>query len=341
MRSRLLLLILTVLLATPLVASDRGAAYFQGGEVYFQTTRTSSIGANSVTGSDVWVYRDGWSYAGAGGGGFLLIFKFVPFAEEAHYLVPAPTRILFHHHRTVSVWDGVLRYSNEPGKGYDDIFTDDTELSEIAPSRAGRYLVAERWHDSARGAKLIEFDLHGAVAEYRLPQVVVNDRALGAVHIELLADQCTVLYTLGNDEPNGNHVRRFNICTNEAQSDFALLVAGQYAGAIRQLPNGDVLVANGNVILRLTSTGSLIRSYELSGVTHLALSSDGRTFWAGAVHLDKAELREFDLDGNSRSIPLGNPGMASFTVPLEVSALVVVGEWRAGVDRRVRVVRRR
>jgi hypothetical protein len=334
MRFRVLtLLVLATFLTAPMAAFDRGEVYFE--------TRTHFVDfGNDVTSWDLWVYQSVWSYA-ALGGGVPLIYKYVPFAGTGHFLVPAPNRILFTTDRTVSVWDGVARYYNEPGKGYDDIFTDETELSEIAPGRAGHYLVAERWNERGRGAKLIEFDLHGRVAEYRFPDVIVNDRALGAMHIELLADQCTVLYTLGNDDPAGSRVRRLNICTNEARTDLASLVAGQYAGAIRQLPEGDVLVANGNAILRFTSSGSLIHSYQFPGVTPLALSTDGRTFWAGAVDLDKADLRQFDLDGSSRSIRLSNPAMTSLSVPLNASGLVVVGEWRAGMDRRVRAVRRR
>ena len=335
MRFRLLvLLILTALLTTPLTAFDRG-------EVYFGTRTHFVSGGQDVTGFDLWIYRSAWNYA-ALGGGVLLIYKYVPFAGPGQFfLVPAPNRILFEHDRTVSIWDGVYHYFEEPGNGYDDIFTDDTDLSEIAPGRAGRYLVAERWNDRARGAKLIEFDLRGRVAEYRFPEVIAHDRALGAMHIELLADQCTVLYTLGNDDPTGNRVHRLNICTKEPQTDFASVVAGEYAGAIRQVPGGDVLVANGSAILRFTPEGSLIRSYQFPGVTHLALSVDGRTFWAGAVKIDKAELREFDPDGSWRSIALGNPEMLSLMVPLDVSDLVIVGEWRAGADRRVRAVRRR
>ena len=330
----LALFILTALLTTPLVAFDRG-------EVYFGTRTHYMYAGQDRTSFDLWVYRSGWDYALATGG-VLLIYKYVPFAGPGQFfLVPAPNRILFEHDRTVSVWDGVYHYFEEPGNGYDDIFTADTELSEIAPGRAGRYLVAERHNDRARGAKLIEFDLHGRVAEYRFPEIISGDGALGAVHIELLADQCTLLYTLGSDDPTGNRVHRLNICTNVPQTDFASLVAGEYAGAIRQLPGGDVLVANGNAILRFTSEGSLVRSYEFPGVTHLALSVDGRTLWAGAAKLDKAELREFDLDGSSRTIRLGNPAMTSLTVPLDVSELVVVSEWRAGAERRVRAVRRR
>lgn len=321
MRSPLLaFLILTIVLTCPLAA-------FENGEVYLDTR------------TDLWVYRADWSYA-VGGGAFPLIDKFVPFAGPGHFLAPAPNRIVFHDGRAVSAWDGVLRLFNEPGKGYDDLFTADTELTEIAPGRAGRYLVAERWNDRQLGAKLIEFDLRGRVAEYRFPDVIVGDRALGAMHIELLADQCTVLYTLGSDDPAGNRVRRFNICTNEAQTDFASLVAGQYAGAIRQLPNGEVLVANGDAVLRFTPQGSLVRSYQVAQVTHLALSADGRSFWTAGVDLDHADLRAFDADGSSRAITIGNPGMQSLTVPVDVSDLVVVGEWRAAVTQRARAFRR-
>jgi len=324
-------IVLTACLAIPLAAFNRG-------DVYFETPTRYPDG--TMAGADLWVCDPVWSYAILAGGR-LLIHKSVPIVAPGHFLVPAPNRILFVHDGAVSVWDGIPRYYNEPGKGYDDIFTHDAELSEIAPSRAGRYLVAERWNDRARGAKLIEFDLHGRVAEYRFPEVIAGDRALGAMHIELLADQYTLLYTLGSDDPAGNRVRRMNICTNEARTDFASLVPGQYAGAIRQLPNGDVLVANGSAIFRFTSSGSLVHGYPFPGVTHLALSTDGRTFWAGGGHLDQAELRQFDVNGNARSIPLGNPGMWSLSVPVAASDLVVVGEWRAAVDRRVRVVRPR
>lgn len=313
-------------------------AAFIRGEVYFETPHRYRGG--DVTGADLWITGPDWSYAGLGGGS-LLIHKHVPIVGPGRFLVPAHDRLLFVHERTVSVWDGIPTYYELPGKGYDEIFTHDAELSEITPSRAGRYLVAERWNDRARGAKLIEFDLHGRVAEYRFPEVIVGDRALGAMHIELLADRCTLLYTLGNDDPAGNRVRRLNICTNEAQSDFASLFPRQYAGAIRQLPSGDVLVANGNAILRFNSSGSLERGYHFPGVTHLALSTDGLTFWAGGGYLDQAELRHFAWDGNSRTMPLGNPGMTSAYTPVSASDLAVVGEWRAAVERRVRIARPR
>jgi hypothetical protein len=320
-------LLLTCLLATPLAALD------QRGYVYLETRmQDPTPGLGDKTSSFLWLHT-GWVYA-FGAGAFPLIYKYVPFAGlEGHFLIPAADQIVFHYQQTVSVWDGVPRYYTAEGKGYDDIFSDDTELTEIAPMRSGHFLVAERSNDRARGAKLIEFTVHGRVAEYRFPELVVNDKALGAMHIEVLADQCTVLYTLGNDDPAGNRVRRFNICTRQAQSDFAALVAGEYAGSIRQMANGDVIVANGSAVLEFTSRGSLVRTYQLPGVTHLALATDGKTFWAGAVNLEKADLHHFDpATSNNESVPLGNPEAQFRDFPVAVDDLVVVNEWRAATS---------
>ena len=315
---RLITLLLTCALATPSVARD------QRGDVYLET-------------NELWVHTGG-TYASASGlAGSLLIYKYVPVAtSEGHFLIPTamplePTYyppVIFHYRRTVSAWDGSPTYYELPGKGYDEIFTDDAELTEIAPMRAGHFLVAERSSDRTRGAKLIEFTVQGRVAEYRFPELVVNDKALGAMHIEVLADQCTILYTLGNDDPRGNRVRRMNICTGQAESDFAPLIAGEYAGSIRQMANGDVIVANGFAILRFNSNGSLLRLYGFPGVTHVALTSDGDAFWAAGADGGVPQLRSF---GDGSSIRIGNPEMRPPASADEVSDLVVTGEWRSAV----------
>src|SRR5204862_452166 len=129
--------------------------------------------------------------------------------------------VLFHDGHTLSVWNGTQR----------DIFHDDAHLGEIAPLRGGRFLVAER-----SGAKLIEFDLRRRIADFDLPD--------GALHVEALANNCTVLYSTGADA----RVRRANICGGAAGPDFASLPAGNVAGAIRQMPGGDVLVAGGDAV---------------------------------------------------------------------------------------------
>lgn len=319
-------------------AFSANLAAFENGEVYLDT-RVQVADAPASTTFDLRVYRTPWSYA-VHSGSFPLIQKLVPFAES-RFLIPVANRVFFHRDGVVSLWDGVPRLFTEPGKGYEDIFAANAELSEIAPSRAGRYLVAERFGGDERGAKLIEFDANGVIGEYRFPDVESQGRAVGARFIELLADRCTVLYTNGDDDPRRSRVGRMNLCTGEA-GDFAVLNPGDYGGAIRQLPSGDVLVANGHAILRFTRAGVLIGSSEFPGATHLALSPDARTLWAAAVESNMAELREYDLFGNWRSIALDGPGTVSSYVPIEVANLVVVGEWRAASTvQRERAVRRR
>jgi hypothetical protein len=322
--------------AAPLFAFDRGEVLLENRTQQAKQTVTDTF--------DLWQYSGG-SYAVAIGSP--LIEKPVPYTGAGHFLIPQANQIIFHNNQTVSVWDGVILRFTDTAKGYTDIFHDTTELTEFAPMRSGNFLVAERWNDLTHGASLIEFNFKGMVRSYRFPDVIdsAHKRALGARHIELLADNCTLLYTLGDDDANGNRVRRMNLCTGLPQTDFATLPAGQYAGSIRQLQNGNVLVADGSAVLQFSSEGSLLRSYQLPGVTSLALSDDGRTFWAAAVDHEQATLMHFNpavADGAAVSVSLGNPGSQSSVVPLEVSDLVVVDEWRASAipaNGRVRAAR--
>ena len=288
------------LIAMPLAAFNRGDVYFEH-RSFFPIDNTNSY--------ESWQFDPAWSYA-IGADAWPLIYKEVPLFGPGHFVIPASNQILFHRDRTVSVWDGVYRVFTEPGKGYTEIFRDDAELGEIAPMRSGHFLVPE---GSMAGAKLIEFTLNGRVREIAFPN------GIGAEHIELLGDQCTLLYGVAN------RVARMNICTGAALSDFATLSAP--AGAIRQLPSRDVVVADGSAVLQFTADGALLRSYPFAGVTHVALTPDGSAFWAAAVVAGKAELRRYD--GGTRDVPIGNPGMSDGFVPTAVDDLVVVGEWRA------------
>jgi hypothetical protein len=304
MRSRFVALLL-VIAAAPLFAMDRGTVLLDVRTTIPETPRISY---------DFWQYRDGWPYA-LDSGGEALIYKHVPLSGSGHLLVPAPDQFVFEDDGTVSMWDGVQRVFTEPGVGYTEIFHDDAFFGEIAPMRSGNFLIAESWNERAHGAKLIEFNLHGVVAEYPFPELVdvANSRVLGAEHVELLADQCTVLYTNGSDDPAGNRVRRLNICTRQPEPDFATLLAGPYAGAIRQLPDGDVLVANGAAILRFSPAGSLLRTYPLEGATHIALTPDGSAFWAAGVELDIAKLVHLDPEGSASAVRLAIPACSRRT----------------------------
>ena len=68
----------------------------------------------------------------------------------------------------------------------------------------------------------------------------------------------------------------------------------------------------------------------------IALSTDGRSFWAGSVDAKNvAHLVDFDPetpDGDPQEVMIGNPGMGSLYVPVRASDVVVVGEWRSGVQ---------
>jgi len=341
MRYRLLaLLVLTAALASPL------AARFRSGDVLIETGVYEHGKPPVARTSNTWLYLGSGSMVGFG---WALIYKYVPLLGYAgNLLAPTPKLYLFHDRHDLSWWDGMERFYTEPGKGYFDILHDDAELTEIAPRKSGNWLVAERSNDAVLGAKLIEFNLQGPVAEYPFPPLIdtASGRALGAAHIELLADNCTLLYTLGHDTPANNRVLRFNICTGQALSDFAPLRTGEYAGSIRQLPSGDVLVANGTAVLQFTSSGTLLRSYPIPGVTHLALTPEGNKYWAASVEIENEIAHLYLLDP---AAPDGAPKAATIAGGLsdwlsaEITNLNVVGEWRAAAGTspgRVRAVRR-
>jgi hypothetical protein len=337
MRLRLSSLLFAILLAAPL-----GAAFVPG-TVFIQNTATnSSLGLNS---REMWVYSPGDSYAL--GTGTPLIYQMSPLGEGP-FLIRTPNAAIFERSRIISVWDGIERYYGDPVTGIQDILSSDVDLAEIAPARSGNFVVAEQWNTPEVGAKLVEFNLGGAVAEYNLPTIadVAHNRVLGAHHIEVLGDGCTVLYTLGHDDPNPGRVHRFNICTGAAESDFWVpTVSTEYAGSLRQIPNGDVLVAFGTGIRELTLQGVPVHEWAFAGVTHLALTPDGHAFYAAGLDHQKADFRLYQLDTPSdppQLIPLGNPEMQSLLSPAEILELVVVGEWRAvGVTARTRAVRHR
>ncbi len=272
----------------------------------------------------LWIYMDGGPWA-TRAGGCRLIDKCAPYARPG-LLVPRPDLYLFHTNGTVSWWNGIAIPATVPGLGYNEIFHDDTPLGDITAWPTGNFVVPELTNDASGTAKLIEFSLQRRVRDYSFPA-----GSRGARHIELLADQCTLLYTTGDDL----FVHRMNVCSGDAQSDFTTLWPGQKAGVVRQLANRDVLVAAGEWIAQFHQDGTFVRGHPLDGAMVIALSTDGRSFWAGSVDAKNvAHLVHFDPetgDGNPRAVMIGNPGMGSLYVPMNASDLVVVGEWRAAM----------
>jgi hypothetical protein len=139
--------------------------------------------------------------------------------------------------------------------------------------------------------------------------------------IDLAEDQCTFLYTTEAD-----FIGRYNACTNTT-SEFASNLGGKaYALRIRQ--NGEVLLANGTNILRLSSTGIIMRKYDVVGADHwfsLTLDPDGTSFWAG----DESSFQVFRID-----IATGNV-LTSFTEDETVYGIAAF--WQCAVTPDVRL----
>jgi hypothetical protein len=248
-----------------------------------------------------------------------LLTSFHGAADEPGFFSPGAHQLLFVENNTL------MRSPDGTGRT-SIVFSNTAPLSEVAPMLNGNYLVGERSNDPKTGARLIEIDPHGRpVAYYVLPLEQTSSSAVGAVHFELLEDNCTVLYDTGVLHSDWRRVRRFNICTNRAEPDFARVPdAEQTLGSIRQLPGGDVLIAAGDVF-RYSRDGVLRRSY-LVRTMFIALTPDGSAFWTTD---DGGRGRESML----RRISLDDP-VTVLSVPLEqfATGLTVVGEWRASVS---------
>lgn len=356
MSSRLVAALLSLLGTTTLLASTAEGTSLTDSVLNAPAASAESPRGYWSRGSVIAINRTPAGYTEAfvnraGIGGLQQGVHYVHYAGD-DLLMPAPSHFVFHHERKVSMWDGISRPLTEPGPGYDVLFTADTDLGEIAPAGDGRYLVAERWNARASGAHVIEFDANGFVRRHRLPEVEDpgTGRVIGARHIELLGDRCTLLYTSGFDGPSPNRVRRMNVCTGAALPDFVQLPYGQYAGVVRQLPGGDILVANDTEVLQFDGGGKLRFAYPFEQVRHIALTPDGKSFWALGLPLDpympseaQGMLRLYDPSAPfvvSPAFPVIN-WEANGPRPSELTDLAIVGEWRAAVARsRTRSLRR-
>jgi len=155
----------------------------------------------------------------------------------------------------------------------------------------------------------------------------------GADWIDLAADQCTLFYT-----SEGSSVKRFNVCTNTQLSDFAtgLTTPGPsgtttspsgshtcYSLHIR--PNGEVVVACAEQVVRLDSAGMILKTYpnpENDVWFASNLDPDKTSLWT--VEAISGVVRRIDIDSGAT--------LASFTVPSfspgksQTTGLAVVGE---------------
>ena len=102
----------------------------------------------------------------------------------------------------------------------------------------------------------------------------------GTDHVDLADDGCTMFYT-----SRDRNVYRYDVCARAALPNFNVEpLPGSNAYHVAVLPDGGVLVADAEVIVRLDADGRLVRTYTMPDQTwHLYGGVDyvgDGTFWA-------------------------------------------------------------
>jgi YVTN family beta-propeller protein len=184
---------------------------------------------------------------------------------------------------------------------------------------AGDAFVGAAQNQPMNPVPVFEFDSTGkSIAIF---QVVPQDR--GSDWVELLKDQKTFLYT-----SEGTSIKSFNVSTKTQNPDFAVNLPGVSAFALRQLPDGDILVADSTAALLLNgTTGAIKTTYTPSGapqsVFALNLDPDGTSFWT--ADLSTGVIYKFDIASGAQLI--------SFTEGSDfASGLAIFGEKAAGTN---------
>ena len=107
--------------------------------------------------------------------------------------------------------------------------------------------------------------------------------------MDLAADQRTMLFTR-----ESSPILRLDVGGSGGMGAF--VATGGVCYALRILPDGSVLVANGDDIELFDSGGRLIRTYDVAGEDlwfALNLTPDGTSFWSGSIR--SGNLYKFDI----------------------------------------------
>jgi len=114
----------------------------------------------------------------------------------------------------------------------------------------------------------------------------------GTDWIDLAADQHTMFYS-----SEGRVIRRFDVSTNTQLSDFVTLSGAGETYALRLLSDGGLLVADGDNVKRLDSTGAVVTTYDVTGLDNwfaLNLDPDGTSFWSSS-YFGSGDVYKFDI----------------------------------------------
>jgi PEP-CTERM motif-containing protein len=140
--------------------------------------------------------------------------------------------------------------------------------------------------------------------------------------MDLTADQTTMLFT-----QEGSAVRTVNVTTGVPGSNFA---ATSHAFALRILPDGTVLLADGANIKRFNASGTLIHTYTIAGsglLFALNLDPDGTSFWSGDI--DTGDITKLDITSGAvqETIHTGVPNQQPARA---LAGLLIAGEITVG-----------
>src|SRR5579872_5663918 len=137
---------------------------------------------------------------------------------------------------------------------------------------------------------IVKLDPYGTITAVYQPAVEQQ----GTDWIDLGSDQCTIYYT-----SQGTSVLRYNACTRQ---QLAPLTSQLQEGlAVRILPDGGVVVANLQNILRFDGGGKQVQSYDAPDEncwSALALDGDGKSFWASDYCT--SDIVRFDLNSGAQ-----------------------------------------
>jgi hypothetical protein len=139
--------------------------------------------------------------------------------------------------------------------------------------------------------KVLKFDKSGNLLATYSPET----EARGTDWLAIASDDCTLYYT-----SEGHSVKRFDVCTNTQLPDFVDNLPGDEAYQLRFLPDGGMLVADAQSILRLDKEGHIVQEYTTpAGVEwfNVQFTPGASTFWAGDVAT--GNVAEFDLNSGS------------------------------------------
>jgi len=210
----------------------------------------------------------------------------------------------------------------------------DNAATSVVFDPSGDALLAENYITGDDQATLLEYapgtGANGAPSNTFYPAFINDSPA--AYWIELLDSNDTIAYTLGSNTAKvydlGESVQHPDIIPNPA------LTAGESLYALRELPDGSLLVAAADRIIRMNQDGTVLQSYQqnTSGIyQNLNLDPDGVSFWTN----DELTGKVYRINISSGAVMNGsgfttNLGFESGIVFQGISGVAIYGQPQSG-----------